>query len=110
MSGDLRTRTTCNLTGQSIVGSSLLHPKSDVEMGWFLIVIFYMTRKLIAPRTGGRRESFEGPPRRGESSHTGSTAISLINLDGFAPAANGKENVHKSKSESTRPKLEEASS
>jgi hypothetical protein len=95
------------LAGQPIVGRLYCTQKAMWKLGWFLRDFLY------DPELHAHEQVDEKALRdlRGvvKVSHTVINGISLINLDGFAPASQWEELSASSVSSPARPNLEEAS-
>jgi hypothetical protein len=95
------------LTGQSIVGRLYCTQKAMWKMGWFLRDFLYDPELLAHEQVDEKAlRDLRGVVK---VSHTVINGISLINLDGFAPASQWEELSASSISSPTRPDLEEAS-
>jgi hypothetical protein len=95
------------LTGQSIVGRLYCTQKAMWKMGWFLRDFLYDPELLAHEQVDEKAlRDLRGVVK---ISHTVINGISLINLDGFAPASQWEELSTSSVSSPTRHDLEEAS-
>jgi hypothetical protein len=95
------------LTGQSIVGRLYCTQKAMWKLGWFLRDFLYDPELLAHEQVDEKAlRDLRGVVK---ISHTMINGISLINLDGFAPASQWEELSASSVSSPTRPDLEEAS-
>jgi len=95
------------LTGHSIVGRLYCTQKAMWKMGWFLRDFLYDPELLAHEQVDEKAlRDLRGVVK---VSHTVINGISLINLDGFAPASQWEELSTSSVSSPTRPDLEEAS-
>ena len=95
------------LAGQSVIGRLYCTQKAMWKLGWFLRDFLY------DPDLLAHEQVDEGalPGLRGvvKISHTVLHGISLINLDGFAPASQWEELSTNPGSGASRPNIEEAS-
>jgi hypothetical protein len=95
------------LTGQPIVGRLYCTQKAMWKLGWFLRDFLYDPELLAHEQVDEKAlRDLRGVVK---VSHTVINGISLINLDGFAPASQWEELSASSVSSPTRPNLEEAS-
>jgi hypothetical protein len=92
--------------GQSIVGRLYCTPKAMWKLGWFLPDFLYDAELLAHEQVDEKAL----PGLRGvvKISHTVLNGISLINLDGFAPASQWEELSVSPVSSPSRSKVEEA--
>ena len=95
------------LTGQSIVGRLYCTQKAMWKMGWFLRDFLYDPELLAHEQVDEKAlRDLRGVVK---ISHTVINGISLINLDGFAPASQWEELSTSQMSSASRSNLEEAS-
>ena len=95
------------LTGQSIVGRLYCTQKAMWKMGWFLRDFLYDPELLAHEQVDEKAlRDLRGVVK---VSHTVINGISLINLDGFAPASQWEELFTSQISSASRSNLEEAS-
>jgi hypothetical protein len=95
------------LTGQSIVGRLYCTQKAMWKLGWFLRDFLYDPELLAHEQVDERAlRDLRGVVK---VSHTVINGISLINLDGFAPASQWEELSASLVSSSSRSEIEEAS-
>jgi hypothetical protein len=95
------------LAGQSIVGRLYCTQKAMWKLGWFLRDFLYDPELLAHEQVDEKAlRDLRGVVK---ISHTMINGISLINLDGFAPASQWEELSASSISSPTRHDLEEAS-
>jgi hypothetical protein len=95
------------LTGQSIVGRLYCTQKAMWKLGWFLRDFLYDPELLAHEQVDEKAlRDLRGVVK---VSHTVINGISLINLDGFAPASQWEELSTSQISTASRSNLEEAS-
>ena len=95
------------LTGQSIVGRLYCTQKAMWKMGWFLRDFLYDPELLAHEQVDEKAlRDLRGVVK---ISHTMINGISLINLDGFAPASQWEELSASSLSSASRSNIAEAS-
>jgi hypothetical protein len=95
------------LTGQPIVGRLYCTQKAMWKLGWFLRDFLYDPELLAHEQVDEKAlRDLRGVVK---VSHIVINGVSLINLDGFAPASQWEELSTSSVSNPTRPDLEEAS-